>query len=219
MEIGLRISLLLAIFVYFIIIFNLLRKKKLNLKYTLVWLLSALVMLVIVIFPQLLYSLAQFVGVINPVNAVFLVVSAFMLVIILSLTAIVSSLNAVSYTHLDVYKRQMKRHSKPNSSQAAFAHSSTEGCSASETMTFPPRRRPAERIPKSARLFASVPPEVKTSSPSSQPSNRDRTVREWSSTRADDSPRLCREEGLPNCSHIWSVATSATSGNTVVVAA
>lgn len=94
MEISLRISLLVAIFVYFIIIFNLLRKKRLNLKYTLVWLLSALVMLIITVFPQLAYGLARFVGVMNPVNAVFLVVSTFMLIIILSLTAIVSSLNA-----------------------------------------------------------------------------------------------------------------------------
>ena len=49
----LRVLLLIAVCIYFIMVFCLLRRKTLNLKYTLLWLASGSVMLILALFPQL----------------------------------------------------------------------------------------------------------------------------------------------------------------------
>lgn len=93
MGIELRIFLIVAIIVYLLIIFNLLRKKSLNLKYTLIWLVSAVVMLIVAIFPDLFLNLSSIVGIVDGTNFVFVVEAMFVLIILLSLTSIVSHLN------------------------------------------------------------------------------------------------------------------------------
>jgi hypothetical protein len=90
---SLRIFLICSILVYLLIIIYMLRKKSLNLKYTLLWLFSALVMLIVIIFPNIIYGLSALAGVINPVNMVFVFLGMFSLLILLSLTLIVSHLN------------------------------------------------------------------------------------------------------------------------------
>lgn len=89
----LRILLLIAICIYFLMIFQLLKRKTLNLKYTLLWLASGLIMLVLAVFPQLLQSFAVMVGISAPMNALFSVVLFCIIIILMSLTAIVSKLN------------------------------------------------------------------------------------------------------------------------------
>lgn len=90
MSTALRISLLVGILVYIIAILSFLRKKKLNLKYSLLWLLSAAVLLIMDIFPVTVNRLAKFLGFAMTVNAVFLVFIFFILLILISLTSIVS---------------------------------------------------------------------------------------------------------------------------------
>lgn len=85
--------LLMAVCVYFIMIFQLLKRKTLNLKYTLLWLGSGFVMLILVIFPQLLRTFAVLLGIYDPMNALFSVVLFCVIIILMSLTAIVSKLN------------------------------------------------------------------------------------------------------------------------------
>lgn len=80
-------GLLCGIIVYY------LRKERLELKYTLLWLLALLIVLIVVIFPQLINTVAALVGVYNPVNLVFYVQGVFVVIILLSMTAIVSGLN------------------------------------------------------------------------------------------------------------------------------
>ncbi len=89
----LRILLLIAVGVYFILVFQLLKRKTLNLKYTLLWMASGLVMLVLVLFPQLLQSFSSFVGIFDPMNALFSMAFFCVIIIAMSLTAIVSKLN------------------------------------------------------------------------------------------------------------------------------
>ena len=73
MSSGLRIGLLLASLVAlaFVLIFVL--KNKLNIKYSIVWMLWALMSLVMAIFPKLFYNFADLLGIELPVNAVFLI--------------------------------------------------------------------------------------------------------------------------------------------------
>lgn len=93
MNLNLRLFLVICILVYLGIIINLLRKKKLNLKYTLIWLFSGIIMLIVSIFPQIINFLSSVIGIVDVTNAVFILEGMFVLVILLSLTSIVSHFN------------------------------------------------------------------------------------------------------------------------------
>lgn len=89
----LRAAILIAVFIYFLLIFKLLKKKSLNLKYTLLWLISGLMMLLLAVFPGILDDFAILVGIAAPTNALFAMMFFCVIVILMSLTAIVSKLN------------------------------------------------------------------------------------------------------------------------------
>lgn len=92
----LQIAMLIAVGLYFLIVFRLLKRKSLNLKYTLLWLLSGAIMLVLAVFPQILGWLATLVGVYDPTNALFAFMLFCVIIILMSLTGIVSKLNEKS---------------------------------------------------------------------------------------------------------------------------
>ena len=50
MNLYLKISLIVAIILYFVFLFTLLKRNSLALKYTLLWLLTGIIMLLVVIF-------------------------------------------------------------------------------------------------------------------------------------------------------------------------
>ena len=88
-----RITLILAVLCYFIIILYFLKNKALNLKYTLLWLLAGIVMGLLVIFPKLLVRIIRILGITSNMNGLFIICIAFMLMILMSLTSIVSRQN------------------------------------------------------------------------------------------------------------------------------
>ena len=90
MALGLRISLLVAIAIYMGLIIFLLRKKSLNLKYSLLWMFMAVVLLVMVAFPDLVAFFANLIGVASYINAIFMAFIFFILLLIVSLSSIVS---------------------------------------------------------------------------------------------------------------------------------
>ena len=90
MSIALRISLAVGILFYLVFILYLLRKKSLNLKYSLLWLFTAVVMLVMVAFPNLVTVIAKLIGVELSINAIFMAFIFLILLILISLTSIVS---------------------------------------------------------------------------------------------------------------------------------
>ena len=90
MSLTLQISMILAELVYFAVIFVLLKKKTLSLKYTLIWLAGGLVMLVLTVFPMLMVKLVRLFGVQDQMNGLFSMLFFFVLMIIMSLTSIVS---------------------------------------------------------------------------------------------------------------------------------
>lgn len=89
---SLRVFLIIGTILFTAIIVYLLRKKQMNIKYILLWLSTALVMLVVAIFPEILYGFSGLIGVEVPVNTVFMIIGMLTLVILLSITLIVSHL-------------------------------------------------------------------------------------------------------------------------------
>lgn len=89
-----RVLLIVGILGYFVIIFDLLRKKSLNLKYSLLWIFSGVIMLIIAIFPVIMDAIADLLGIASVVNAVFLLALFCVIMIVMSLTSIVSKQNA-----------------------------------------------------------------------------------------------------------------------------
>ena len=89
----LRITLIIAVIVYFVSILYFLKQRALNLKYTLLWLLAGLVMGILVIFPELLISIIRIFGIQDNMNGLFIFCIAFIIMILLSLTSIATRLN------------------------------------------------------------------------------------------------------------------------------
>jgi len=89
----LQISLGSAIVIYFVIILLLLKEKKLSLKYTLLWILAGISMAVMVLCPSLLKFLSEFVGIQSEMNGLFIFCIAFIIMILMSLTSIVTRQN------------------------------------------------------------------------------------------------------------------------------
>lgn len=93
MNITLRIIMFIAVFLYFICIVHLLKKERLNLKYTLLWLLSGLLMLLIVIFPETVRFIIHKMGILELTNGIFAISIFLIIILLMSMTSIVSTLN------------------------------------------------------------------------------------------------------------------------------
>ena len=87
----LRVTLILAIAAFFVIVLWLLKNKRLALKYTLLWLVTGVVMLILAIFPEILMDIAKLLGIQTVMNTLYVLALAFILMLIMMLTSIVSS--------------------------------------------------------------------------------------------------------------------------------
>ena len=86
----LRIILIIGIIAYYFIVLRLLKKGRLTLKYSLLWLLMGVVMAVLVIFPQLLKIICDGLGIVYGMNGLFTCAIVFLLMLSMALTTIVS---------------------------------------------------------------------------------------------------------------------------------
>ena len=89
-EMRLQYLLVLGAFVLFGLIIWLIKKEKLEVKYAIIWLAFSFVMIVFSIWPGLVYILGDLTRVINPVNFIFLTQIIFILLILLSVSAVIS---------------------------------------------------------------------------------------------------------------------------------
>lgn len=87
---NLRIALIVAVIFYFALILVFLKHKALELKYTLLWLLSGFVMGIMVVWPGVLIFFRSILGITDNMNALFLMGIGFVIIILMSLTSIVS---------------------------------------------------------------------------------------------------------------------------------
>ena len=86
----LRVVLIVAVIVYFIMILIFLKNKTLELRYTLLWMFAGMILAVLVIWPELLSRLVRLVGIQSNMNGLFIMAIAFIVMIMMSLTSIVS---------------------------------------------------------------------------------------------------------------------------------
>lgn len=82
--------LILGSFVLFGMIIWLIRKGKIEVKYSIIWLAFSITMILFAFFPYIVYVLGDITGVVNPVNFIFLTQIIYILLIMLSLSAVVS---------------------------------------------------------------------------------------------------------------------------------
>ena len=90
LPINLRITLIIAVLCYFILILVFLKRKALELKYTLLWLLAGVVLGAFVLFPHLLVYLTKFLGIESTMNGLYVLCIGFIIIILMALTSIVS---------------------------------------------------------------------------------------------------------------------------------
>ena len=89
----LRLSLILAVIAFFILILWLLKRREISLKYTLLWLFAGLCMGILVIWPESLMIIIRIIGIENSMNGLFILAIAFVIIILMSITSIVSKQN------------------------------------------------------------------------------------------------------------------------------
>ena len=89
----LRITLCVAVLLYFAIILHYLKNKMLELKYTLIWLAAGIVMGIMIFFPELLVAFVRILGIESNMNGLYILCFGFTIMIMMTLTSIVSRQN------------------------------------------------------------------------------------------------------------------------------
>jgi len=91
LPVRLTITLLIGLVLYFVIVLMLLKNKKISLKYTLLWLLSGLLLVILVAFPSILSSISALFVFQSSMNGLIVMLIAFVIIIVMSITSIVSN--------------------------------------------------------------------------------------------------------------------------------
>lgn len=86
----LQICAIVLVLLFLAVIIWLLRKNQLSMKYSLLWIFSGILMLILALFPEVLDAFASLIGVYSSVNALFAVLLFCGLVLMISFTVIVS---------------------------------------------------------------------------------------------------------------------------------
>lgn len=93
MNIRIQIIIAVGVLIALSVIVNMIRKKKLELRYALAWLFVGLGVLILDCFPQLIDWLSKQLGIASPVNMLFFLGFCFSLVIIFVLTVAISRMS------------------------------------------------------------------------------------------------------------------------------
>ena len=90
MDEKLRLVLLIGTLIYLGLILTLLKKDKLSVRFSLIWLASGGVLLVFAAFPYVVYVLRDLLHMVMPSNLVFTLLFCFILLVLLTLSAAAS---------------------------------------------------------------------------------------------------------------------------------
>lgn len=93
MSTRLQICLLMFLIIIMLILISELRKKSIDIRYSLSWLLLDVVLIIFVIFPNSLAYISQLIGIATPVNMLFVLGFILAMVVIYTLTVAVSKLS------------------------------------------------------------------------------------------------------------------------------
>ncbi len=94
MSLALRIFALILVILYFTVIFVLVKKNRLLLRYSLLWFFAGAVMLVIVIWPGLLFWGAGLLNIEVPANGLFGICIILGIILMISFTVVISDFSA-----------------------------------------------------------------------------------------------------------------------------
>lgn len=92
MSFKLQITLIICIVLFFCAIIHLLKKDALRLKYSILWILTGIMLLIVGIFPKVMHLISSAVGIYDVTNGLFAIALFFILCMLLSITSIVSRL-------------------------------------------------------------------------------------------------------------------------------
>ena len=90
LSLFLRVDLVVGVLLYLGVILWLLKKNKLTVRYSIIWFMSGFVLLLFALFPYIVLVLRDLLHVEMAVNLVFMIVLAFVLLILRSLSSVVS---------------------------------------------------------------------------------------------------------------------------------
>lgn len=88
--IRLKVTMLVVIALFFIGVLGLLKRRSLQLRYTLLWLLCAFLLFLMILFPQVMTFIGNLVGIQTTMNTLYVFLIGFLIILCLSLTSIVS---------------------------------------------------------------------------------------------------------------------------------
>ena len=111
MNIRIQVIVAIVIVLALCVIINMIRKKALELRYSLAWLLVGFGTLILDLFPDVMMGLAKFMGIEVPSNMLFFLGFCFALIIIFVLTIAVSrmSIRIKNLTQeMALYEKRMK---------------------------------------------------------------------------------------------------------------
>ena len=89
-NLTLRLDMFLGAVVFLVVILWLLKKWRLTVRYSIIWLMAGGALLVFAVFPYIVLVLRDWLNMEMPVNVIFTLVLAFVLLLLLSLSTIVS---------------------------------------------------------------------------------------------------------------------------------
>lgn len=90
MDLRLQISIILIGIISLLAIILMIRKEKLELKYSILWIASSIIFILLAVFPSIPKWFAKLIGIYETTNAVFLILILFELCINFSLTTALS---------------------------------------------------------------------------------------------------------------------------------
>jgi hypothetical protein len=102
----------LAVLLFIVVIFELIRRRRLQERYALLWLLTAFVLLVFSVWRDALRLVAEQVGIAYPPSALFVIASFFILVVLLHYSTVISELSERNVTlaqQLAIVEERLRR--------------------------------------------------------------------------------------------------------------
>ncbi len=86
----LKVTMLIVIALFFIGVLRLLKRHRLQLRYTLLWLFCTFLLFLLILFPQAMTWIGRLVGIQTTMNTLYVFLIGFLIILSLSLTSIVS---------------------------------------------------------------------------------------------------------------------------------
>jgi hypothetical protein len=130
MELRIQIVAVTGSLLLLVVVFELVRRKQLLERYALLWLLSALVLLVLASWRGLLSGVADAIGVFYPPSALFAVAFAFVLVLLLHFSLAVSRLTdqaKVLAQRLALLEQRQREHEQGTPAPTGHANGESHG--------------------------------------------------------------------------------------------